>query len=389
MAARSYNAAIDLGGSELRNAVIQNLAVFPETAKPGQVVYYTGDSTLRMWTGESWVVLATIADVPVASDASPPMDGTASAGSSGSFARGDHVHPADTSKADLSALTAHTGDGTIHTSSAEKAAWNSMQPLAQRNLANGYAGLDGSGKIVVGMLPTGAGGQQIPLIAQQIPDGYLVMYSASAGGFVGYEAGTVYRPCGSVATYDDLPSDPQEGDVYNVLAAYQDYPPGTNFAWTAQGAWDSLGGTVDLSAYATTVWVETQLSTKQDAIVGAATSITDSDLAVSRILVSDASGKVAASDISADVLGYLSGLTGNIQQQLSAKASRFEGSVSGDGTTTSWTIAHGLGAKPVVGVYDASGKLVLTDVTATDTQITISVDRPLSSGEVLSVLAVA
>ena len=39
------------------------------------------------------------------SDASPQMDGTASAGSSALYARGDHVHPHDTSKASKSSTT--------------------------------------------------------------------------------------------------------------------------------------------------------------------------------------------------------------------------------------------------------------------------------------------
>ena len=38
--------------------------------------------------------------VPSASTASPAMDGTASAGSSAAWARGDHVHPSDTAKQD-------------------------------------------------------------------------------------------------------------------------------------------------------------------------------------------------------------------------------------------------------------------------------------------------
>ena len=36
----------------------------------------------------------------------------------------------------------------------------------------------------------------------------------------------VYRPCGSVATYDDLPTDAEAGDVYNLLDT------GVNWAWT-------------------------------------------------------------------------------------------------------------------------------------------------------------
>ena len=42
------------------------------------------------------------AAIPVASTSTPLMDGTGSAGSSAAFARGDHVHPKDTSKLDKS-----------------------------------------------------------------------------------------------------------------------------------------------------------------------------------------------------------------------------------------------------------------------------------------------
>ena len=41
-----------------------------------------------------------IPDVPSASDATPLMDGTASVGTTNAWARGDHVHPSDTSKLD-------------------------------------------------------------------------------------------------------------------------------------------------------------------------------------------------------------------------------------------------------------------------------------------------
>ena len=44
--------------------------------------------------------LPTMADIPAASSATPQMDGTGAAGSSSAFARGDHVHPSDTSKQD-------------------------------------------------------------------------------------------------------------------------------------------------------------------------------------------------------------------------------------------------------------------------------------------------
>lgn len=53
-----------------------------------------------------------IPSVPGASDATPAMDGPASPGSSGSWARGDHVHPADTNKQDkINASGLLKGDG--------------------------------------------------------------------------------------------------------------------------------------------------------------------------------------------------------------------------------------------------------------------------------------
>jgi len=46
-----------------------------------------------------------IPTVPSAYTSNPEMDGTASPGSSGSWAKGDHVHPSDTTKADKTGLT--------------------------------------------------------------------------------------------------------------------------------------------------------------------------------------------------------------------------------------------------------------------------------------------
>ncbi len=62
--------------------------------------------------------------------------------------------------------------------------------------------------------------------------------------------------------------------------------------------------------------IEAQIDDKQDTITGAATSIIGSDLTASRALISNSSGKVAASDITSTELGYLDGASSNIQAQL-------------------------------------------------------------------------
>lgn len=58
------------------------------------------------------------------------------------------------------------------------------------------------------------------------------------------------------------------------------------------------------------------LATKQNTITGAATSIASSNLTASRALISNSSGKVAVSAVTSTELGYLDGVTSNIQTQL-------------------------------------------------------------------------
>lgn len=66
---------------------------------------------------------------------------------------------------------------------------------------------------------------------------------------------------------------------------------------------------------------QTALNGKQDAITGGASTITSSNLMANRALVSDANGKVAVSDVTSTELGYLDGVTSNIQTQLNSKLS--------------------------------------------------------------------
>lgn len=71
---------------------------------------------------------------------------------------------------------------------------------------------------------------------------------------------------------------------------------------------------------ATTAYVDSGLGAKQAIITGAATTITTTDLTLSRALVSNASGKVAVSTVTSTEVGYLSGVTSAIQTQLAGKS---------------------------------------------------------------------
>ena len=74
------------------------------------------------------------------------------------------------------------------------------------------------------------------------------------------EISSVYKAKGSVATFEDLPTNAQVGDVYNVIAT------GKNYVWVenlidGESGWDDLAGIVDLTPYATTASVEGHVAT--------------------------------------------------------------------------------------------------------------------------------
>ena len=64
------------------------------------------------------------------------------------------------------------------------------------------------------------------------------------------------------------------------------------------------------------VLLNDNLDSKQSTITGGATSILLSNLTANRALISNSSGKVAVSAVTSTELGYLDGVTSNIQTQL-------------------------------------------------------------------------
>lgn len=94
-------------------------------------------------------------------------------------------------------------------------------------------------------------------------------------------AGSVYKVKGTKATIAEVLElgSAAVGDTYNVTAAFtlnsQKYPAGTNVVFVGPGEegepdpsdqtqWDALGGTVDLSPYATTAAMNSALANKAD-----------------------------------------------------------------------------------------------------------------------------
>lgn len=104
--------------------------------------------------------------------------------------------------------------------------------------------------------------------------------------------------------------------------------------------------------------IQDQLNSKQATVTGAATSIVSSDLATGLTLVSDGAGKVAVSGVSATDLAHVSGVTSSIQNQLNSK----QATVTGAATSI---VSSNLTSNRAL-VSDGTGKVAVSGVSATD-----------------------
>ena len=112
---------------------------------------------------------------------------------------------------------------------------------------------------------------------------------------------SVYRFRGSVATYNDLPTeDNVQGDVWNVEDT------GANYAWTGT-EWDKLSETVDLTPYltkedaASTYATITTVNGKQDALTPDQLAAVNSGITADHVASYDAyAGEISAAQSTAD-----------------------------------------------------------------------------------------
>jgi len=104
--------------------------------------------------------------------------------------------------------------------------------------------------------------------------------------------------------------------------------------------------------------IQTQLNSKQATISGGASTITSNNLTTSRALQSDGSGKVSVSSVTSTELGYLSGVSSSLQTQLNAK----QATISGAASTL---VSSNLTSNRVM-VSDANGKASAGSITSTE-----------------------
>ena len=118
--------------------------------------------------------------------------------------------------------------------------------------------------------------------------------------------------------------------------------------------------------------LQSSLDGKQATITGGATTITGSNLTANRALISNGSGKVAVSAVTSTELGYLDGVTSNIQTQLDGKASSSHNHAASNitsGTLSSDRLPTVPIAKGGTGATTAAAALTNLGLTATSTEL--------------------
>lgn len=222
----------------------------------------------------------TAKDVPegaAASSTVPKMDGTAAAGTETAFARGDHVHPSDTTKVDK---VEGKGLSANDYTNEEKAKLGGVE--ANASVKGGVTvgtNVDVSGgKISVkngttnqkGVVQLSSATDDTSTTKAATPSAVKAAYDLAAGkqspatSLAGYGIADAYTKDevdakmssaleykGSKDTYADLPTTGnKKGDVWNIVNADAAHGvnAGDNVAWNGT-TWDVLAGTMDLSAY--------------------------------------------------------------------------------------------------------------------------------------------
>lgn len=120
--------------------------------------------------------------------------------------------------------------------------------------------------------------------------------------------------------------------------------------------------------YASSGGIATALAGKQATITGGATTIASSNLTASRALISNASGKVAVSAVTSTELGYLDGVTSNIQTQLNNKQASGNYALKSEIPTDYVPTARTINSKPL----SANITLSASDVSAVPTTRTVN-----------------
>lgn len=214
----------------------------------------------------------TAKDVPegaAASSTVPKMDGTAAAGTETAFARGDHVHPSDTTKVDkVEGKGLSANDYTLPDASASVK--GGVTVGTNVDVSGGKISVKNGTTNQKGVVQLSSATDDTSTTKAATPSAVKAAYDLAAGkqspatSLAGYGIADAYTKDevdakmssaleykGSKDTYADLPTTGnKKGDVWNIVNADAAHGvnAGDNVAWNGT-TWDVLAGTMDLSAY--------------------------------------------------------------------------------------------------------------------------------------------
>lgn len=176
----------------------------------------------------------------MASSTTPKANGTAAVGSeTAKFARGDHVHPLQTT------VSGNAGSATKLETARNIKITDSSSKISLSKSFNGTADITLT-------LPTTTAESGIATANTG-----LLARASDVAAAINTAVTSAYKVKGTKDNYSDLPTTGNTtGDVWNITNAVtvdsKPYPAGTNWVWNGS-AWDPLGGTVDLSPYQKTL----------------------------------------------------------------------------------------------------------------------------------------
>lgn len=218
-----------------------------------------------------YITLDEVPDGVAASNTVPKVDsGSGSVGTEAAFARGDHVHPTDTTR------LATNGD-------ASSVTVTFTAPNKRETIVSGESFNTIAGKILKYMNDFGSCAFKSMILKEDLAPSVKTSlekadtalqsytetdptvpawaktptkptYTAAEVGALSIDDAnnnfakksditSIYRPKGTKPTYDDLPTTGNEvGDVWNVAS------DDMNYAWTVDGTWDPLGSKIEISS---------------------------------------------------------------------------------------------------------------------------------------------
>lgn len=227
---------IDAGAEvNVINGITVNGEAATVTNKTAAITVPTKTSELSNDSG--YITSEDVPDGATASTTVPKMDGTATAGKETAFARGDHVHPTDTSRAPL-ASPDFTGTPTAPTA---VAGTNTTQVATTAFVQTAVSGKQNT--LTFDSTPTS--GSTNPVTSGGVYSALDLKLSISDADDTYAKKSDItgtYKFKGSVATVSALPETGNTtGDVYDVTAT------GMNYAWTGE-KWDALGEVFTIEA---------------------------------------------------------------------------------------------------------------------------------------------